>query len=275
MKFIKIIAFLPLLFALSVFAQDDIPKPQKPQKLVNDFANLLTPSQKQSLESTLVAFDDSTSTQIVIVTVKSLNGHDPAEFTHSIYDSWGVGQKGKDNGVVIMVKPKYKNERGETFIITGYGLEGIIPDAICKRIVENEMIPRFKQNDIYGGLKNATGILMSLASKEFTAYDYEKKHSGGGPPIIIFILFFAIMLFAWFWNTAWRASSYSAYHDVPFWTALWLVMMTRSAHSGKYGDFSSGSGTFGGWGGGSFGGGGGGFGGFGGGSSGGGGAGGS
>ena len=254
-----------LLFSISVNSQD-IPDPMSPPRLVNDFAGILNANQVRHLEQKLVMFDDSSSSQIVVLIVKSLNGLTKEEFADRVGEKWGVGQKGKNNGVVVLVKPKYGNEAGKARISVGYGLEGAIPDAIGKRIVENEMIPYFKAGDYFTGIDKATSTLISLAKGEYTADQY-KKNSGGSPigiivPIIIIIL---IILFM-------RRNSGNHYttgsKGTSMWTALWLAsMMGNRGGGGSFGDFRSG--------GGSFGGGGGGFGGFGGGSFGGGGAGGS
>lgn len=283
-QLLYLILFIVAACAAPVLAQNsDIPERPNPPKLVNDFAGILTASEEQRLEDKLVDFDNSSSTQIVVVTVKSLNGYDRADFTYRLAESWGVGQKGSNNGVVLMVKPKYSNERGQTFIATGYGLEGVIPDATAKSIVENELIPYFKRGDIYGGIDAATDVLMGLAAEEFTPKTYKKKAKSRArkkdeeiPGGVFFFL--GLFVFLFFFILFGAARAYSADHKVSFWIAVYLLLTSRAKHKGKFGDFTSGGGYFGGGGGGSgggFGGGGGGFGGFGGGSFGGGGAGGS
>jgi uncharacterized protein len=257
--------FLAAFIAGSTFAQD-IPDPLYPPRLVNDYTAKLKEGQFQHLERKLRAFNDSSSTQIVIVIVKSLNGYTKEEFADRLGEKWGVGQKDKDNGIVVLVKPKYPNENGEVWISVGYGLEGVIPDALAKRIVNNDMIPSFKQGDYFTGLDKATNTLISLSRGEFSGEDYIKANKGTplgiAIPIIIIILIFIFMRR----NSGNHFSSGSK--TTSIWTALWLAsMMGNRGGSGSWGDFRSG--------GGSFGGGGGGFGGFGGGSFGGGGAGGS
>jgi len=246
---------------LLVFGQD-IPLRPDPPRLVNDFAGVLTPEQVQQLERKLVNFNDTTSTQITVAIVKSLEGSDRADFAFRLGEQWGVGQKGKNNGIVVLVKPKYGNEPGQAYIATGYGLEGVIPDAIGKRIVELEMIPYFKEDNYYAGLDAATTTLMELASGEFTADQYVKKTQSNPYAFLIPLL---IMGLVFFLIRSSRAKSHSVGKNLPFWTALWLLG-SMGGHKGSWNDFSSGGGSFGG---------GGGFGGFGGGSFGGGGAGGS
>lgn len=258
--------FLLLIFVtwtFPLFAQV-IPERPVPPRLVNDFANILNAEEVSRLETKLVAFNDSFSTQITIVIVKSLNGYDKNDLAQRIGEKWGVGQKGKNNGVVILVKPKYGQEKGEVCIQTGYGLEGVLPDITCKRIVENEMIPAFRVNNYYEGLDKATSTIISITKGEYTADQYNKRKNaspyGMLVPIIIFIVVFLLI-------RSNRGGTHSVGKSVPFWTALWLLgSMGSGGGRGNWGNFSSGGGNFGG---------GGGFGGFGGGSFGGGGAGGS
>lgn len=263
---IGFLAFLVFLLSGSagIYAQD-IPDPPNPPRLVNDLAGILNSGDMEILERRLVAFNDSTSTQVAVLIVPSLNGYDKADFTYRVAEKWGIGQKGKNNGVLIMVKPKTESEAGQAFIASGYGLEGILPDATCYQIVNNEMIPYFKNNDYYGGIDAAVNTIMSLVKGEFTAEQYGK---GKQPNSLAFIIPFMIMIVVFFLIRMSRAHSYSIGKNLPFWTAFWLLgSMGRGRHSGSWGDFSSGSGGFGSGGGG--------FGGFGGGSFGGGGAGGS
>jgi uncharacterized protein len=103
---------------------------------------VLNGEEQQLLEETLVQFDRETSTQVVVVTVSSLQGYDKADFAYRIGESWGVGQKDRNNGVIVLIKPKISNEPGQVYIAVGYGLEAVIPDAVANRlIVNNEMIP--------------------------------------------------------------------------------------------------------------------------------------
>ncbi len=258
----SVAVLLLILAAMASFAQ--IPAPSNPPKLVNDFADVLNNQFEQQLEQELVAFNDSTSNQITVVTVPSLNGMDPAMMASQIGEEWKVGQKEFDNGVVILFKPKQANSKGEVFIAVGKGLEGAIPDAIANRIVENEMIPMFKQKRTEQGLYNAVVVLKQLAAGEITAKGYAKKKKNKAPVAIPFFIL-AVIIFIVL-SKVQQARRYSLGHDVPFWTALFLANAATRRHNGYYSNFNSGGGSFGG---------GGGFGGFGGGGFGGGGAGGS
>jgi uncharacterized protein len=245
------------LFPLFVFSQD-IPERPNPPRLVNDLANVLSDQEKQQLESELVQFNDQTSTQICIVTLPSLNGMEISDLSFKLGEKWGVGQKGKNNGIVIVFKPKSGNEKGAVYVAVGYGLEGAIPDAIVNRnVVDYEMIPHFKEGDIYGGLYAGTKVIMGLASGEFTADAYQKKTSGkkadkgGGFILVILIIIVLVSLFK-----GGRGGHYNSGGSLPFWLAMGLLGSNRGG--GSFGGFSGGSGGggFGGFGGGSFGGGG-------------------
>lgn len=254
-------------YALNIEAQD-IPEPKDPPQLVNDYTNTLSQEQWRTLEEKARIFNNTTSTQIAVVIVPSLGGADASSYAFELGEKWGVGQEGFDNGIVMLVKPKTSDSRGQAFIATGYGVEHVVPDAVANQIVDNEMIPHFRQEDYYGGLNAAMTILSDLTRGEYTAAEYQQQHgssSDGSPWIfIIIVLFFIIISIV---GRAQRARHYSLGHDIPFWLALTMMSSSGHRHSGGGGgfsSFSSGSGSFGG-----------GFGGFGGGSFGGGGAGGS
>ena len=158
---------------------------------VNDFAGIFSQSQQNELNSTLVRFADSTSNRIVVVTVKDLDGYPIAEYAQQVGEQWGVGNKEFDNGIVILIKPKVGSSCGEVFIATGYGLEGAIPDATAKRIIEQEMIPEFKNNEYYHGVSNAVNVLMKLAGGEYSAKEYE---SGDEEDLLLDIMALVVML---------------------------------------------------------------------------------
>lgn len=260
----KLIFIFSILISFSVHSQN-VPDRPEPPRLVNDFANVLSDNEEAQLESKLDSYARQTSTQIVVVTVESLDGYESSMYAFELGEKWGVGQEGKDNGVVVLFKPKTQNENGQVFVAVGYGLEGVIPDAVANRvIVQNEMIPRFEVGDIYGGLLNGTQVIMDLAAGEYTADEYVQQaesSKGAGLGIFLFLLFFFIIPIL----RGRRRRYYTGGSNLPFWL-LMGGMMGSGHRGGSWGNFSGGSGSFGG---------GGGFGGFGGGGFGGGGAGGS
>jgi uncharacterized protein len=250
----KLFSIFLLLIAVSARAQDF---PSRSNTIVTDYTNTLSADEQQALERKLVAFNDSTSTQVAIVLMGSVGNYDIADYSVQLFNQWKIGQVSKNNGVLILAAI----EDRKVFITTGYGIEGVLPDALCKRIVNNDIVPHFKQGDYYGGLEAGTNSIMSIVKGEYTAEGYMKrdKVSGSGLWIALIVLFIIII------SRFNRTRRYGRRNNIPFWTA-WMLMSSmggRRSH-GSWGGFSGGGGF-----------GGGGFGGFGGGMSGGGGAGGS
>ncbi len=225
--------------------------PDKPAALVNDYSNTLSSSDVSRLNGKLMAYMDSTSTQIFIVLLNDDEGKPIELMGAEIGEKWGVGQKGKDNGVVVLMYP----EERKVTIQTGYGLEEFIPDALAKRIIENEMIPSFRENNFAEGLDKGTNVIMNLLSGKFTADQYKKQSSSSGSPIGILML---IILFFIFFGQSRKRRFGSVGRNLPLWLALSMLGGRGNSHNGSWGGFSSGSGGggFSGGGGGSFGGGG-------------------
>lgn len=246
-----------LFFAMAAPLYPQIPPRPSDSRAVSDFASVFTSRERAYLQNALVSFADSTSNQIVIVTVDDMGGLEPAEFAYGIGQQWGVGKEGFDNGIVLLVKPKRHGEKGEVFIAVGYGLEGAIPDVTAKRIVEREMIPHFMENDYYGGVVAALDVLMPLAAGEISSREYEE--SGGYGPVIMVIFCIIVVALAVAAirkgggpTDIGRGGSRSAtVADAIFWSTLF------GSGGGRGGIGSGGTGGFGGgFGGGSFGGGG-------------------
>lgn len=182
-----------LLFSFGILAQD-IPEPMYPYRLVNDFAGVFSPAEQQALEQKLLAYNDSTSTQIYVVTVSDLGGYPASDYAFALGEKWGVGQKSKDNGAVILIKPKVGNSRGQAFIATGYGLEARINDAYAGRIVRDQMIPYFQSDDYFGGVNAAIDTMISRLSGEFDP-DAKQKEEGIPMFVIIIALIFLFIFF--------------------------------------------------------------------------------
>lgn len=244
-----LLIFITLLLTLSGFAQD-FPAPMSPKRMVNDFTGLFSPQELNALEQKLRNFNDTSSTQIAIVTVPSLHGYAPNDYAQRLAEQWGIGQKGKDNGILVLVKPKTQNEKGQVAIAVGYGLEGVVPDAIASRIVRNEIIPEFQQGNFYAGVNKATQVLMNLSGGEYTADQYSKKGTGERSGMLFIIPFLVIFLLPLFVKRHRGYTTGSNGGTVP------PFFIGGPGRSGNFGSFSSGSGSFGGFGGGGFGGGG-------------------
>lgn len=244
----SILLTFTFLLALPAIQAQDFPEPKSPPRFVNDFARFFSPTEREKIEERLVEFEKQTSNEIAIITVNSLQGLEPADYAQRIGEAWGVGKEGKDNGIVILIKPKTSKSKGEVFIATGYGMEGAVPDAAANQIVESEIIPRFKEDEFYEGINSALDVILDLTRGEYTADEYvEQKQLNDTVTLFIIGGFFLLMFGLFFY----RARRYSATHDVGLWTALMLMSST----GGGGGGYSSGGG-FGGFGGGGFGGGG-------------------
>jgi len=252
--FRTIILGLLILTSATLFA-DVIPERPYPPKLVNDFSGILSGDEIRQLETDLVAFDDSTGVQITIVTIDDFGGYTAAEFADILGEKWGVGRKKLNNGVVILIKPTGGQNQRKAHIAVGYGLESVLPDAICKRIVENEMIPLFKELQYFEGLNNGITVIKELALGEYPPEAYKKK-TDKSPflkflPVLIFIIIFILLSRSGKSGSTLGGGGKSA----VFWTMM-TMMNSRGGSSGGWGGGSSGGGGFGGFGGGSFGGGG-------------------
>lgn len=245
-----LLTILILINSVQLFAQQ-YPERPSPPRLVNDFASILNPEEQQSLESKLVAYDDSTSTQIAIVILKTLDGFPIEDYTFELAERWEVGRSKKDNGIMIMVAL----EDRKVFIATGYGMEGTITDARAKNIIENSIKPNFKENRYIQGLDEATNRIIAYASGEYVN-DEPKRNEFPWMQILFALIFIALAITL----RVNQVKRYARINHLSFWTAWMLLNQTSLPHRGAWGGFSgrggSSGGGFGGFGGGSFGGGG-------------------
>ncbi len=229
--------------------------PEKPNTLVNDYTNTLSAEQVAQLEQKLNAFNDSTSTQIAVVFIKSLEGYDVADYAVRLAESWGIGRQKKNNGVLLLTSI---GDRKVT-IQTGYGIEGALPDAIAKRIIEKEIKPNFREGNYYQGIEQGTNAIIAYTKGEYKN-DEPRKGKGSGIPIgfIIFIVIIILIVLSRKRGSGGRVIGNRGGADIFWWTLL-AGMGGRSSGGRGWGGFSGGnsdSGGFGGFGGGSFGGGG-------------------
>jgi len=234
------------------FSIDQIIKtPPSPARLVNDYTDVLTAEQKAALEQKLYMFDDSTTSQIVVVVVNSLEGRDVADVAIELGRSWGVGDKKNNNGVVLLIS---KADR-KLNISPGYGLEKSLPDLVCQQIIQTIIVPNFKGNDYYGGIDRGTDAMIQAIKGEFKApQGYNKKGKKSSPfSTIIFIVVIIIVIISMFSGGGGRGGSFmSGSGAMPF---ILGSLLGGGGGRGGGGGGSSGGG-FGGFGGGSFGGGG-------------------
>lgn len=238
--------------------------PFSDRQTVYDVANALSDTQERQMEQKLRDVAIGSSNEIAVVIVPSLCGMEKAQFATELGHEWKIGQAKEDNGIIVLVKPKTAGEKGEYFIAVGRGLEGIIPDATAYLIGQNEMLPSFKQGDIYSGIDKALDVLISLATKEYDSAAYADRYNKGGKKgksgfgfiglilcVVILVLIFKVR----------QVRRYASVNDLTFWAAWALFNSRTSSHGGFWNDFSGGGAS----GGGGWDSGGGGFGGFGGG----------
>lgn len=229
-----------ILLSGRTYAQE-LPEPMVPFRLVNDFTGLLSDQDQTSLNSKLLTFNNETSTQIYVITYDDLQGFEIGDFGQRLAQKWGIGQEGKDNGILVLVSPGAR----KVTIQTGYGLEGVVPDAIARRLIDNVIRPNFQQSRYYEGLDSVTTVLMSLTRGEYTADQYMQKKSEdtAGMLITLVILIIFILIFTSAFRR--RRRFYSPGHSLPWWILLGSQMGKKS----DWGSFTSGHGSFGGFGG--------------------------
>jgi len=175
------------------FAQFQIPEKPQLETSVYDYITLLSEGQKRDLEQKLIRYSDSTSTQIVIAIISSTEGENITYLGAQWGQKWGIGQEAEDNGILVLLA---KDDR-KIAINTGYGVEGSLTDAMSRRIIENVIIPQFKQDDYYGGLNKGADAIFQILNGEFQE-DRSFDENPGFPfeaflPIIIFIVILIIL----------------------------------------------------------------------------------
>ncbi|WP_266362382.1 TPM domain-containing protein [Tellurirhabdus rosea] len=244
------------MIGLPVRAQDTgtqnvIPDRPNPPRLVNDLAGILRPDEVQRLEDKLRRYNDTTSTQIVVLIVRSTEPYPIGDFSFQVGRKWGVGQKGKNNGLILA----WSTQDRKVFIATGYGLEGAIPDAIAKRIISDIISPRFKNEEWYAGLDEATNEIIRRANGEYKSQGGDSDGGSNLLPILL-VFFFVILILIWIGRNRGGGNRYRSGGPTIF-PFPYTTYSGWGGSSGNWGGGGSGGGSdFGGFGGGDFGGGG-------------------
>ncbi len=186
-----LLALIFLLFASPHFARAlDVPALKG---RVNDYAGLLPRGRAAALEQKLAQFENSTGHQIAVLTIPSLEGEPIESFGIKVAEKWKIGKKGFDNGAILIVAPKDKRLRIEV----GYGLEGVLPDAIANRIIQEQIVPRFKDGDFPGGVEAGVDAMMKVASGEPIPEAQRRKPPSGGSGFPLSLIL-TLALFAFF-----------------------------------------------------------------------------
>lgn len=248
----RLFFLLPIFFfgLSSAIQAKDIPP--RSNTVVTDYIRLLSAGERNALERKLVAYDDSTSTQIAVVIDRTLEGEDIFDYSYRLAESWGIGRGGEDNGVLIYIAFQDR----KLYIHTGYGAEGFLPDAMVNRIINTVITPAFRQERYYQGLDEATNIIMQLGSGQ---YYNDGSSDGSFPPLaIVIILIVIVIILSSLFNDKGDGGGYyrGGRYDSGGRRGGWTYIPGGGWTSGGGGGGGFGGGGFGGFGGGSFGGGG-------------------
>ena len=228
----------------SLFSHADIPEPLLPPRLVNDFASLFSIEEIQGLENRLRQYRDTTSTEIAVVTVSDLEGYDVADYANRLAEKWGVGDKKKDNGVLVLISTSPR----KVTIQTGYGVEEKLPDIVCSRIIRERIRPYFKQQQFAAGIHAA---LDEMEQRLAGTWQSEPETDDSTPIYVYLIIFFIFFFFLFGRFNRHSSATFGGRGYRSYTPPLWFPGRSGGGFSG-----GSGGSSFGGFGGGSFGGGG-------------------
>lgn len=216
---------------------------------VVDGANILSPQTRASLDAKLEALETKTSRQLVVVTVPSLQGYEIEDYGYQLGRAWGIGEKGRDNGVLLIVAPKERRVRIEV----GYGLESVLTDALSNVILQAQVLPKFRAGDFEGGVVAGADALigqLSLpddqAKARVATIPQPQGPPSGSVPVIVLALLGLWVVFGLFGTITGKPG-----HRMDMWLLPLLLLMSASSHGrgGRGGGgrgFSGSGGSFGG-----------------------------
>jgi uncharacterized protein len=230
----KRIFLFPFLIGLLLVAQAafSLQIPEKPKGRVSDYAGLLTNDQIVRLDAQLQTYEEETTNQIALAIFKSLEGESLEDFSIRLAEKWKIGTR-KDNGVILLV---FQDDR-KLRIEVGYGLEGVLTDAISSSIIRNDIAPRFRQGDYYGGIEAGIQKIIEATRGEYKAEPNDEQKGIGWKNLLILALLFIILPFFGAPIWAGRRSYYT------FGSGGWGSSGGRGSSGGG---FSGGGGGFGG-----------------------------
>jgi uncharacterized protein len=183
--------FICFLFTQISFAQFTIPEKPSLKTSVYDYANVLNANEKSQLEEKLIKYSDSTSTQIMLITIESLKGEDVSQLATKWAHTWGLGQAKEDNGVIILLAKKEK----KIAINPGYGLEDRLTAGIGGEIIRNIIIPEFKAGSYYKGLDKGTDALFDVFKGKYKGTRKQnKKNDFPIVPIVIIVIILLVLI---------------------------------------------------------------------------------
>ena len=241
--------FLGSITLVQAQTDKEFPPRPSPPRLVNDLAHVMSADEVALLEQKALAFSDSTSNQISIVTIQSIGEYEVSEYTDQVGNRWGVGKASKNNGVLILAAI---NEH-KIHISVGKGLEGALTDLVSGRIISQDMAPAFREGNYFRGFDNAINDVSAATRGEFKADGPDKQGSGIGSIITLVVILLIVL-----WVMRRSGGGGGSYMSRRGWGGFGGGFLTGSILGGGFGGGGGGgdSGGFGGFGGGSFGGGG-------------------
>lgn len=245
----KILLLFSFIFISNItFGQYKIPEKPSLQTSVYDYAKLLSDSEKTQLEEKLVRYSDTTSTQIVMITIDDLKGEDVGVLATNWAQTWGIGQAKEDNGVIILVS---KNDR-KVSIRPGYGVEDRLVAGICGQIIRNDITPEFKAGSYYNGLNKGAESIFKVLTGKYKGERKQDKKEGSILPILLVIGFVIIFLILVSKNKGNNGGNNGGFGGPDLMDIIILSSMGRGGGGSFGGGSSSGGGFGGGFGGGGF-----------------------
>ena len=229
------------------------PLPARPPAHVVDLANVLSPEQEAKLEGLLVDLENKTTAQMVVLTILSLDGEPLNEVSLNTAEQWGIGQKGKDNGLLFLVAMQDRKYRFEV----GYGLESVLPDSLLGTLGRRVLVPLFRQGRYAEGILATSGEIIRILGKYYgveikgtDALQPLGRHQasrGSGLAFFLFLLFVMLIIYSSYFNrrTGGRRSYRSGGGPYIFPGGGWGGGFGGGS-SGGFGGFSGGGGSFGG-----------------------------
>ena len=240
---VTLIALLSLLLLLPAFALDF---PALTGRVVDE-AGILDPAARAALTEKLAALEAKTTDQLVVVTLKSLQGTSIEDFGVQLGRRWQIGQKDKNNGVLLIVVPSERRVRIEV----GYGLEGTLTDAVSRLIIENAILPRFRVNDFPGGIARGVDDIISVLTGDAEEWKQRAAHrpdtvssspstqsDSVWPVVIVVLIVVGVIVLCFLWA--------GAFCEALFQILSVISSVSGSRGSGSSGGFSGGGGSFGG-----------------------------
>jgi len=198
---LKVLSGIIFIIPLFVFGYQN---PGSPSGFVNDFAEMLTVEQRQTLETKIGNFEKETTNELSVVTVANLGGDTIENFAEKLFQDWGVGKNKKDNGVLLLISSDDRQMRIEV----GYGLEGALTDAQSFWIIQNFLKPAFQRGDYYGGISGGIDNIISITKGEFEPDTKSTTSNGFNVDSVFFFFWVAWVFFVWTGSVLARSKSW-------------------------------------------------------------------